>query len=142
MATPRCTFCEENEGILMASRLDDGTTAVVCPADLLVYALAMSVQYTQGMTVESAESVGELLDQLYANDPRQPKAAGRRRKQPDSVAIATGASGPTVSMPEDNVVTLPSPCAHCGSTEGRGRGARLICGQCGSLIATEDETGA
>lgn len=141
MAMPRCTLCEENEGILMASRLDDGTTAVVCPTDLLVYSLAMAVQYTQDMTVESAESVGKLLDQLYANDPRQPKPAGKRRKSATAAVAATEEPVASAEVSWPVPVPLIAPCTECGSSVGEGYSDRLVCQSCGAVIATEAESG-
>lgn len=126
----------------MATNLDDGTTITVCPVDVPVYALTLVIQATEGMTVEAAESIGELLDMVYANDPRKPKATGKRRKETVVVTSADVLTSGQETADGDNSVSLITPCAACGYTHGLGLNDRLVCAGCGAVIMTADELGS
>lgn len=139
MAKPTCTFCGQYEGILMDTNLDDGDTQVVCTNDLMMYALSMASSLTAGMTQEQAEAYAQLLDAIYANDPRGPKppapAAGRKRR-----------SAPEPEMPpdgseaaSDGSVALLEPCGQCGAKTATGDAEKLTCDGCGAVLATADQ---
>ena len=139
MPSIACTLCETNQAIMMSTSLDDGQTMNVCPEDMLLYSLTLAANATIGMTEETAEAFSELLDQIYANDPRSRKPAkktGRRAAtvSPELAPDALEGGGTVV-----NTVALLSPCAECGGTEGIGDADKLACSNCGAIIATADE---
>lgn len=70
MAKPPCTMCEQFEGLLMMTNLDDGDTQVICVPDLPAFALGMAAGVTQGLTPDEAEAYGDAFDQLAQNDTR------------------------------------------------------------------------
>lgn len=139
MPKPACTFCGENEGVLMDTNLDDGETNVVCGPDLLMYSLSMTASLTDGMTKEQAETFAELLDAIYAHDPRGPKppapAAGRKRKVQAAPDLPPDGS----EAAADGVVALLSPCSQCGATTAHGDAEKLTCDGCGAVLATVDD---
>lgn len=123
----------------MDTNLDDGDTQVICTNDLLMYVLTMTASLTVGMTKEQAEAYAELLDAIYANDPRGPKppakSGGRRRKaetQPDAASDDSEAAA-------DDSVALLAPCAQCGATTATGDAEKLTCDGCGAVLATVDD---
>src|SRR5215469_17930637 len=120
MAKPTCTFCGEFEGVLMDTNLDDGDTHVICGNDLMMYGLSMAASLTDGMTKEQAEAYGELLDAIYAHDPRGPKPpparGGKRRQAQAEPDVALDGTQPDGS----ESVALLNPCAQCGGLTATG----------------------
>jgi hypothetical protein len=124
----------------MDTNLDDGDTQVVCSNDLMMYGLSLAAATTSGMTSEQAEAYSELLDAIYANDPRAPKPpparGGRRRQnaQPPDVPLDDAESH------ADGSVALPAPCTQCGGKTATGDAEKLTCDGCGTVLATADQT--
>lgn len=120
----------------MDTNLDDGDTHVICGSDLLMYALSMTASLTDGMTIEQATAYAELLDAIYAHDPRGPKpppaTAGKRRKSQPEPDVAESGSEPAV----DGSVALLEPCGQCGARTATGDAEKLTCDGCGAVLAT------
>lgn len=160
MAKPPCSFCGENEAILLDSNLDDGETQGICGEHLPMYALTMAATLTVGFTVEQSEAYGELFDQIAANDARpRPKKTGRGGKSSSEVTSAPAADAPptgstahdpssipsaseTVNPPSQSTdeghVSLPEPCPQCGGKSATGDEYKLTCDGCGTVLATAD----
>lgn len=136
MAKPTCTFCGQFEGVLMDTNLDDGDTHVICGNDLLMYSLSMASSLTDGMTKEQAEAYAELLDAIYAHDPRGPKpppaSSGRKRR----VAAVPDLPPDGSESNADGSVALLAPCAQCGGLTAHGDAEKLTCDGCGAVLAT------
>lgn len=124
----------------MDTNLDDGDTQVVCTNDLMMYALSMAASLTAGMTKEQAEAYAELLDAIYANDPRGPKppaaSGGRRRKRDPGPDVAPDGS----ESASDGSVALLEPCAQCGGLTAHGDAEKLTCDGCGAVLATASDS--
>ncbi len=117
MAKPRCTFCEENEGVLMVTNLVDGDTQIVCGIDLPGFALGMAAAMTDGMTPEESEMHGAALDAIRAHDCRvaADSKAGKR-----SGGKRAAKSAPENACPSCGGALLPqddgqSTCGACGN---------------------------
>jgi hypothetical protein len=161
MANLTCSLCEQEQGLLMDTNLQDGDTTIVGPACMAGYALTMAASLTEGMPPEAGEAYGELLDRIAANDPRPPKDAPRKRRGPLSKTLADDSQEPVPDSPDIHAdgpaasagteapppvpsdvpvaVTLPEPCPDCGATEGTGDDAKVVCNGCGKVIATTGE---
>lgn len=140
MAKPPCTFCGKHEGVMMATTLDDGDTQVACGNCMPAYAIGLATAIIGGMSKAEAGAYSDALDQMYASDPRGPKAppakpGGRRRK-------ADAPDVPPDGPPEAAAVTvaLDPPCTSCGSEAATGDAEKLTCNGCGLVIATADES--
>lgn len=142
MAIPTCTFCERNPGILLSANLDDGETNVVCGPDLMSYALTMAATLTQGMTPEQGQALGDLLDQIAANDPRPPKPPSGKSRKPKAAPAAPEQPAGAPGDPERVTVTLDEPCRQCGSETATGDTVKLTCDGCGAVLATRDDAGS
>lgn len=139
MAKPVCTYCDTYEGVLLVTNLDDGETQSVCGNDLLMYSLSMASQLSQGMTTEQCEQYGELLDAIKANDIRQARPAGRRRASRATPADPAPEVPGQSEIPSLARVDLPEPCSACGCGTALGDAQKLVCEQCGEVLATADE---
>lgn len=142
MAKPACTFCEQNEGVLMDTNLDDGETQVVCGPCLPGYALGIAAALTQGMTPAQAAGYGELFDQIAGNDRRPPKppakgARGKRQRATPAEQPPDGSEQAAAGL-----VRLPAPCPQCGGETATGDAEKLACDGCGLVLATADDTPA
>lgn len=140
MAKPVCTYCDENQGVLLVTNLDDGETQVVCGGDLVMWSLSMASQLTQGMTLEQSWEHAEALDMLKANDVRPVKAAPRskpRKSAPEQVP-PSAPQAPEAVPP--GRVTLPEPCELCGSLTAIGDADKLTCEGCDTVLATASES--
>jgi hypothetical protein len=100
MAIPRCTFCEDENGVLMVTMLNDGDTAIVGPACLAGYALGLADTATQGLPPEAAGVFDGLFDALRANDPRPAVGAAGRPGRVKAASAAAGSAGGPVSDAE------------------------------------------
>lgn len=136
MAKPTCTFCGQYEGVLMDTNLDDGETNVVCPNDLLMYSLSMAAAITDGMTKEQAEAYAEQLDAIYVHDPRGPKPPAPARGRKPRVAAAPDLPPDGAGSNADGSVALLEPCAQCGGKTATGDAEKLVCDDCGAVLAT------
>jgi hypothetical protein len=140
MANPACTFCEQNEGVMMSTNLTDGDTVIACGACLPGYALGMAAAVTQGMEQHEALQYADALDTIYANDPRAPKSD---RLRPRGKTRKTAAPEPpadvAVSYATDTVSLVP-PCSECGGETATGDANKLTCDGCGTVIATASES--
>lgn len=140
MAKPACTFCEQNEGILMATTLDDGDTQIVCGGCMPAYAIGVATAIIRGMSKQEAGPYADALDALHAADPRgprqpPPKAGRKPRSKP--------AAEPPSDAPQSHAgesVALPEPCQVCGSVTATGDAEKLTCDGCGTVIATASES--
>lgn len=158
MANPACSYCGQYEAILSDVSLIDGESQSPCANCLLPHALSLAGAATDGMTIEVADAYAELLDAIYANDPRQvfgrlegtaaemeaasngsqppPKApAPSARKSRAKAKAAQVASDGSESDPPVSV-ELDDPCPHCGSREATGDAHKLTCDGCGAVLAT------
>lgn len=141
MAKPQCTICSANEGALIITNLDNGETVTVCVADIPVYYLAGAAQYTEGMTVETAEAIAPLLDQLRANDPRPAKPNTSRRKKTDAVTPADAPATPVTAEYGPESIPLVDECPSCGNMTAFDDSVNLVCSACGTVIASEAASG-
>jgi hypothetical protein len=80
MATPTCTMCDQEVGVLITTMLADGETVVVGGQCLPGYALEMAAAMSQGMPPELGEALGGAFDRIAANDPRPAKPATRKAR--------------------------------------------------------------
>jgi hypothetical protein len=138
MANPTCTFCEQYEGVLMATNLINGDTVIACGQCVPGYALGMSAGIIGGMSKEDAKQYAGAIDQVYASDPRGPKPPpapkGRKPRQAPPPEVVPDAAPD--AAPE--VVAMPDPCSACGGMEALGDADKLACRTCGAVIATAD----
>lgn len=161
MANPRCTLCGENQGVFMDTNLMTGDSQCPCGPCLPMYALTFAAAMTQDMPPEVCESLGDLFDQIAANDrrakssapPARRKSSGSKRaKDADDATDALSGDGttPDASSPPSTVqdaprateaasVDLPEPCGICGSLTATGDDVKLTCDGCGTVLATADE---
>lgn len=161
MSLPVCTHCEEYEGVLMVTTLTDGDTQVICPNDILLYALTLAATISEGMTLEQAEAYAEQLDRIRANDPRHASQPPSKRSARANAAADDATRCPvckqtrgrhskwcsaTSEQPPDGArsdattpVALVPPCDTCGGTTATGDAAKLVCDECGAVIATEPD---
>lgn len=139
MALPVCTHCEQYEGVLMVTTLTDGDTQVICPNDILLYAITLAATLTTDMTKAQADMYAEQLDAIYAHDPRAIARPAAKRtakaKQPPPPDVPPDSS----ERPVGETVALVPPCSSCGGTTATGDALKLVCNECGSVIATEPE---
>lgn len=145
----------------MDTNLDSGETNIICGPCLPAFSVGMAAALTVGMTLEVANELAPVLDELYANDPRGKWVAAsaatksRRGKGAQSADGATDAPAPTdtgkdagdpasgsqtaTEPPEATAVVLDPPCSQCGSGAATGDRVKLVCDGCGAVIATADE---
>lgn len=136
MANPVCSYCGQYEAVLMDTSLADGETQMPCTNCLLPHALSLAGAVTAGMTKEQADAYGELLDAIYANDPRDPKAPPTPPRKPRSKAKATQTAAGDADSDAAVSVELDDPCAQCGSREATGDAHKLVCDGCGAVLET------
>jgi hypothetical protein len=158
MAIPACTFCEQYEGTLMVTNLNDGDTHIACLHCLPSFALGLAAAFTEGITMEQAKAYAKELDTIYANDPRPAKRQARAKGKGATLAAvpdvppdgpqgdaeartATGATpdpqaGSVAHSGAPGAIVLDPPCPLCGGTEGTGTDTKLTCDSCGAVIAT------
>lgn len=136
MALPVCTHCEQYEGVLMVTTLTDGDTQVICPQDILLYALTLAATLTEGMTKEQVTAYQEQADKLIANlhAAMLPPASKTPRKRQPPPAAPVPPDGPQSDAAA--LVALVPPCSECGGTTATGDAAKLVCNECGAVIAT------
>ena len=108
MAAPTCTMCEENQGVLMDTNLQDGETQVICGPCLPGYVLGMATVLTAGMSVQESEAYGPMLDAIAANDqrPAKPPATNARVRSPKSRQPEYSATAPPAETGSDE--SLPN----------------------------------
>lgn len=139
MANPACTFCEQYEGVLIATNLDDGDTQTLCGGCLPGWAIGMAAGLIGSMTPEQAAEHYDAIDQVYAADPRKPPppAAPKGRKPRTRPQSEPPPDGPDSDAA--TAVQLPEPCDICGSLTATGDAVKLTCDGCGKVLATADE---
>lgn len=138
MAKPACTFCEQFEGVLMSTNLDDGETAIVCGTCIVPYALGLATTVTTGMDEAEAAVYADAFAAIAANGP---KAAGKPAKTRRARPAITTAPQPPLDGAESNAdgrVALPVPCQSCGSQTATGDEDKLACDGCGKVLAYAD----
>lgn len=139
MAKPVCTYCAEFEAILLMTNMDDGDTQAICPNDVPMFILSMAAQITEGMTPEQSEQYGQLLDQIMANDARPPKPRPRGRAAKAAPPVDPPPVPDVAVAPALARVELPEACPTCGNGTALGDADKLVCEQCGKVLATSDD---
>lgn len=133
MALPTCTFCEQNQGVLMATNLADGDTQVACGPCLPGYALGMAAAMTDGMPPEAAEAYAAAFDAIYDNDPRPGKpvrqAPAKRKGGQRAAVVAADAPEAATGPHRGDSGDVPSagdqgdPGASAGDPDGAAQAA-------------------
>lgn len=115
MAGLPCTMCANEVAILLVTSLADGDTQNIGVNCMPVFALGMAAGVMDGMPVELADALSEVLDAIYASDPRpsKPTATSKPRKR------STARSEPPGGTPESTPGELADPpadeCPICGA---------------------------